>query len=298
MLLACSTYPTSAQPPAERADSGPREATTATEKVTVVGKPASETEPVGANQQPEWTTRRRFSNADVYVQPPLQVELSTGWVVREPDEEGHTRHQFLQEIEIGLPYRLQADLELAEEIEDGNGKFSNVGVELRWALADWGVIFMNPTVYGEWEFHPDEADEFEVKLLFGESVTQRLFTAVNFFYEQQVGGEDEQEFAVSNAWSYSLIDRVLGAGAEMRFTLEKEKEKSPGKQTEEEFEPLFVIGPSLSWRITENLSLVAAPLFGVTEESPDVESFVFLRYYFGGEDDDAGDEQTPSMEAR
>jgi hypothetical protein len=259
------------------------------ERVTVVGESGSETDPVGPNLQPEWTTRRRFSNADVYVQPPGQIELSSGWVVQEPNDEGETRHRFLQEIEIGLPHRLQFDLEFSEEINGGDGEFSDLGVEMRWAPADWGKLFMNPTLYGEWEFHPGEPDEFEIKLLFGESVASRVFAAVNLFYEREVGGEEEQEFAASTAWSYSLVDRVLGVGAEMRLTVEK---------SEDEYEPLFEIGPSLSWRIAENLALVAAPLFGVTEESPDVESFVFVRYYFGEDYDEESGRQTPSMEAR
>jgi hypothetical protein len=291
--LLCLTHPSSADPPSAHPEATP------VEEVTVIGDATTELDRVGPNRQPDWTTRRRFSSADVYVQPPGQIEVSAGWVVREPNEDGHTEHQFLQEIEVGLPYRFQADLELAEEVNGSDGEFSSVGVEARWALAEWGQIFLNPTVYLEWEFHPDEADEFEAKFLLAESVTRRLFTAVNFFYEQQVGGEDEQEIAISNAWSYSVIDRVLGLGAEMRFTVEKEEEEDGGK-TEEEWEPLFLIGPSLSWRITDNLNLVVAPLFGVTDESPDIETFAFLRYYFGSDqgEDEGGEAQAPSMEAQ
>jgi hypothetical protein len=49
-------------------------------EVTVTGtQPLNEEQPVGANQQPEWTARRRFVTTRVYVQPPWQVEMETGW---------------------------------------------------------------------------------------------------------------------------------------------------------------------------------------------------------------------------
>ena len=36
---------------------------------------------------------------------------------------------------------------------DTRVKEKGVSTELRWALADWGKIPMNPTLYAEWEFN-------------------------------------------------------------------------------------------------------------------------------------------------
>lgn len=293
-------------------------ATGSTQDIEVTAKPFHEDRVFGPNQQPEWTARRRFTNADVYVQAPWQAEASFDWIARtstegeDGDPGKPSSHKLVQEIELGLPYRFQLDLELTQSFEEDDSRFDSVSIEARWALAEWGEIPLNPTLYDEWVFRNGEADSFELKLLLGDAVAPRLYTAVNFFYEQQVGDEREQEFAVSHAWSYSVLDRRLGVGIEARLTVEREREgfeeeedeaELGEREKETETEVMFAIGPSAQWRITDDLSLVVAPLFGVTEETPTVESFVFLRWYFGpgaeGEEEEGAESiETPSMQPR
>src|ERR1041385_3013737 len=47
-----------------------------------------EEQPVGENEQPEWTTRRRFSTTRVYVLPPWQFEFEQWWKGKFPRHGG------------------------------------------------------------------------------------------------------------------------------------------------------------------------------------------------------------------
>jgi len=48
-------------------------------------------------------------------------------------------------------------------------KHSGVQVEARWALAEWGRLPLNPTLYGEWKFNDHAPDAY-----FGSRVIRRL----------------------------------------------------------------------------------------------------------------------------
>jgi hypothetical protein len=112
-----------------------------------------EDQPIGPNEQPEWTTRRRFATTRVYVAQPWQMQFEQWWKGKFP-REGRSEHLFQSEISLGLPYRFQLDF--YENLElTANRTFRHQGnqVEGRWALADWGKIPLNPTLYGEWKFN-------------------------------------------------------------------------------------------------------------------------------------------------
>ncbi len=83
---------------------------------------------------------------------------------------------FHEEVEVGLPYRLQMDLyENWISNDKGRLRHHDVAAELRWALADWGKIPLNPTIYGEWKFvdRSQGPDVYEIKLLLGEELAPR-----------------------------------------------------------------------------------------------------------------------------
>src|SRR6059036_2953020 len=67
----------------------------------------------GPNLQPEWTAHRRFTNARVYVLPPWQIETEISWEGKFLRGE-RPLNKLTQEIEVGLPYRLQLDYEASE----------------------------------------------------------------------------------------------------------------------------------------------------------------------------------------
>ena len=184
------------------------------------------------------------------------------WRVRTYND-GGPKQLFEEEIEIGLPHRMQLDIYWDWVHEGGVTQNKDLAVELRWALADWGKIPLNPTLYGEYKFtDPDfGGDVFEVKLLLGDEITPRLHWGMNFVYEREISGELANEFAVTQGFSYTLIDQVLSAGVEMQYKYENVAgERGNGENK-------FQIGPSLQWRPTKKTHLDLVGLFGCTNES-------------------------------
>src|SRR5262245_39357023 len=232
--------------------------------------------PVGPYNQPEWTTQRGFGTSRVYVRPPGTLEFNQFWTPEFKD--GKVEHSFREEVEIGLPYRLQLDLYQNWNIEHGNTVYRGSSVELRYSLANWGKIPLNPTLYGEWNFNDDASDKGEVKLLLGQTFGRRWNWAGNFNYEQETGGEREQEISGSSALTYALIDQTLNAGVEMLW------ERKTSKDTRGDPKNEFLIGPSINVRPTRFSFITVAPLFGTTDDSPEAEVFVIagFNFRFGG----------------
>jgi hypothetical protein len=232
--------------------------------------------PVGPYNQPEWTTERAFGTSRVYVRPPGTIEFNQFWTPEFKD--GKVEHSFREEVEIGLPYRLQLDLYQNWGIEEGDAFYKGSSVELRYALANWGKIPLNPTLYGEWNFNDDAPDKWELKLLLGQTFSRRWNWAGNFTYEQETGSEREQEIALSSALTYALIDQTLNAGVEMLW------ERKTSKDSRGDPENEFLIGPSINVRPTRFSFITVAPLFATTDNSPDAEVFVIagFNFRFGG----------------
>jgi hypothetical protein len=232
--------------------------------------------PVGPYGQPEWTTQRAFGTSRVYVRPPGTLSFNQFWTPEFKDSE--VEHSFREEVEIGLPYRLQLDLYQNWGIEKGDTFYKGSSVELRYALANWNKIPLNPTLYGEWNFNDSAPDKWELKLLLGQTFCRRWNWAGNFTYEQETGGEREQEIALSSALTYALIDETLNAGVEMLW------ERKTSKDSRGDPENEFLIGPSINVRPTRFSFITVAPLFGTTDDSPDAEVFVIagFNFRFGG----------------
>jgi hypothetical protein len=157
-----------------------------------------------------------------------------------------------------------------------------IGLEARYALADWDVIPLNPTLYFEWEFNNSNSehgvgDAYELKLLLAEQFHDRWHWAFNLVYEQQVGGGRATEFKATQALTYSLIDDKLTAGVEMKFEHTTEK----GERSDPEVE--FLLGPSLSWRPTKHTHVDVVPLFGLTHDAPIMEAVIVFGIEFGAE---------------
>jgi hypothetical protein len=244
------------------------------ESVVVTGTPTTEETLIGENQQPEWTAHRRFSTTRIYVLPPWQIEFEQWWKGKFP-REGEPDNLFQSEIEIGLPWRFQLDV--YENVENADSAITTSNqIEARWALAEWGKIFLNPTLYAEWKFNNSAADAYELKLLFGEQLAPRWHWGFNLFYEQETGGVRATEMGFSQAVSYSAIDSKLSVGVEMNFERTTEK----GSRSNPEIE--FLIGPSIQWRPTRRIHVDFVPLFGATHDSPVVESYIVFGFELWG----------------
>ena len=238
----------------------------------------AEEQPVGPYDQPEWTTARRFPTTRVYLQQtPWSVGVEQWWKGQWPRGEG-SNHLFQEEVELGLPHRFQADLYENWVVNPrGTVYHDSVSTELRWALADWGKIPLNPTLYGEWTFRDVDrgADAYELKLLLGEELAPRWHWGFNAIYEQAVGDGRATEWAASTAVSYTILDDKLSAGLEAKVETETE---TGARSTA----PIEVdLGPSIQWRPTRNSHLDIVPLFGVTSDSPHLETWIVFGMDFG-----------------
>ena len=259
-------------PPAKPATRLPETTTTGFSSVL------SESTPIGVTGRPEWTSARRFTSTRVYIQKePWEVGIESWWRVKHK-RDGSLSHRLLQEVEIGLPYRMQLDLYTQiEGNEDGDFHYQSFDVELRWALADWGKIWGNPTLYAEYKFaDPDQGpDVYEFKVLLGDQFAQRFHWGVNFVWEAETGGERAHEFQIAAGLSYTVIDGRLGIGVEALFntnTIAGER----GDTVNE-----FNIGPSIQWRVTRHFHIDVSCLFGTNEESTRQTAFLILGYDFG-----------------
>src|ERR1700736_3009060 len=97
-------------------------------------------------------SRSRFSNlTQAYVLPPGAVFAG---LIYQGDALKFNRpdHMLTQEIEIGLPYRFGVAMENSIENFPGRHQNRTFSIEGRYALADWNVVPLNPTIFVEYKF--------------------------------------------------------------------------------------------------------------------------------------------------
>lgn len=227
--------------------------------------------PAGSYGQPEWTQQRRFGATRVYVQKdPWEVGVEEWYRVRTYDG-GRVTQRFQQELEIGLPYRMQLDLyeKVLHDNSDGDHwRQDEFAVELRYALADWGKLFGNPTIYEEYAFTNGGPDVLESKLLFGDDC-KGWHWGVNGIHEQELWGSKDTEWAVSFGLSRTIIDSKLSIGIEGKWT-------HPEGDKDE-----YILGPSIQWLPTENTHLDLVVMPGLNDAAPQTECWLIFGFDFG-----------------
>ena len=126
---------------------------------------------IGSYDQPRWTAKRLFPSTRVYVIPEGKFGLEF-WTRAMVPEEGRTEVETQYEAEIGLPHRFQLDLYYVttKTGEEGELNVEEQKYEIRYALADWDEIWMNPTLYFEYVQRDAQADKVEYKLLLGDEL--------------------------------------------------------------------------------------------------------------------------------
>ena len=257
------------------------------EPIIVQGKPGGK-ETVGPYNQPVWAAQGRFSpNTDVYVLPPYEFVIDLDYQGTKP-KRGKTSNLLTQEFELGLPNRFQIAFENNYDMTSPHKQVTVQTIEGRYALADWGTIPLNPTLFAEYKFGvgkdyegQEDSDDplkrisnaVELRLLLGEQFGKYQW-ALNIFQERQNGGEREWETGFSQAISYPIRDN-LRAGIEMQFIHRSDAETRSNPQHE------FTLGPSLTWKPSQRTSLDLAMLFGTSHDSPRAKMFAVFSYSFG-----------------
>ena len=245
---------------------------------SLAGSLLTEEQPADETGRPEWTSARRFPGTRVYIQKaPWEVGVESWWRLKHR-RDGTIEHRLLQEVEIGLPGRMQLDLYTDHEgSNDGRFHFQSFNAELRYALADWGKIWGNPTLYAEYKFADKHwgPDVYECKLLLGDQLAPRWHWGVNFVWEAEVGGEREQEFQVTTGLSYTVIDGKLGVGLETFYDRDSVK-NARGSASD-----IFAVGPSIQWRVTKNIHVDLNCMFGTNKASERQIGYLVIGYDFG-----------------
>jgi hypothetical protein len=255
---------------------------------------------------PPGISRTRFSPLlTAYVLPPWTFfvgELYQGDIFRH----GPPEHIFTQEVEMGLPYRLGVAVEGAFDRFNGGGGPRSASVEARYALADYNKIPLNPTVFAEYKFGtgpirreelmmppaeleeeeegeeeeggpPERPDAYEFRLLLAQDFGEHLEWAMNWFFEQEVTGDEGREwgFAQSAVTPVLLPEERLKVGVEMQY------KNFTTKFTRDEAENSFVVGPTVAWKPSRNTRFDVSTLFGCTDESPRVQVFGIFSLLLG-----------------
>ena len=307
------SMPSASPTPGTKKASEKDEATLGTTPATRVARVVITDEGVqSAYGAPAAFSRSRFANlTNAYVLPPYNVYAG---LIYEGDalRYDHPDHFFTQEIEVGLPYRLGVAVENEEEVYRRVGQENSLSVEVRYALADWDKIPLNPTLFAEYRFgignilhdegipmrldkgegeeqvHQNSAhtpDAVELRLLLAEEFFSRYGWAFNFFFEQEDEGDRGREwgFAQSFLTPVFLPNERLKVGLEMQYRnfTDKDSRNDPSQG--------FVIGPTVAFKPTRNTRLDLSPLFGATFDAPRVQAFAVFSYTFGpgGEEHEA-----------
>ena len=305
------------------------ESTTAVEPRIVV----QEDELPSAYGAPGGFSRSRFSpTTQAYVLPPGGVFAG---LIYEGDFDTHgpTDHFLTQEIEVGLPYRFGVAIENEIEFAESDVSNRNFSIEGRWALADWGKIPLNPTLFAEYKIgtgkilheegpeeemmdeedgeepppdedeemreeeehgRPDQPNAYEFRLLLSEEIAKDVEWAFNAFLENEVSGDRGREWG----FAQSIQMPLFLPHERFKAGVEMQYKNFTVKDTRGDPEHSFVIGPSFAYKPTARMRFDVSPLFGVTKDSPDVQVFAIFSYVFGGGGGEAGAEAPASTRNR
>ncbi|HZN60858.1 MAG TPA: hypothetical protein VFC90_00500 [Planctomycetota bacterium] len=245
----------------------------------VVGKRISEYQEedrIGGYEQPRWTATRRFPTTRVYVVPEGKMEAEWWMRTTFPKDGGPAEVRYLWELEMGLPYRFQLDLYLGMDAEGSQGTFdfTRQQVEVRWALADWGRIWANPTLYVEYINKVDESDAAEFKLLFGDELSAGWHWGVNGVFERELHDDLTNEWQFTAGLSRTITDMKFSVGGELQVIWEDTV------HTRGHYEQSIFLGPSIQWHPQGRTTVNVALLAGIGPESPDGRTFLNVGWEF------------------
>lgn len=216
---------------------------------------------VGQYQQPAWTLVRKFPATRVYLMTPPGTNMYEKWVDMRVPKEGPAEMRFRDEFAFGLGKRVELDLYLHTVLTGTEGSYlfdwRGFSWEVRYALANWGKIWGNPTLYFEHKILNGYMG-IEPKLLLGDNLGSKGIWGVNFIYEANIAKkrlEQERELAATASYGYMVNDDfTLGATSMYRYN-------------DPDFSDELYLGPLLQYRFSGKASLSLEVLIGTTEDS-------------------------------
>jgi hypothetical protein len=240
----------------------------------------AEDDRIGDYAQPRWSAHRRFPTTRLYVMPKGKVETEYWLRYTAPlrDTGGEREVRSYYELGFGLGRRFQADIYLMTQ-QNGYGPIALARemLELRYALADWGKLWGNPTLYLEYQRRSGGNDWLEGKVLLGGELAPRWHGGVNAVVERELGGASENEYNLTTGVSYTAIDDTLHLGlegyAEVHDVAGDRLSWGKGEQ-------LFLGGPSVMVSPLPPLHLLVSPLFGVGKAGEGASLEAMFRLWF------------------
>ena len=234
---------------------------------------------VGSYGQPRWSTERRFAEVRTYVIPEGQFDFEYWLFVSQPSKhdkdvaaangdpkpKAEVKQQY--EAEMGLGHRLQLDLYqvYVKDGSNGDNALDSTKFEIRYAFADWGRIWGNPTAYVEWTQAAHGPDAAEVKLLLCDDITTRWAWATNFVAERETGGNRELSAEWNSAIGYSAIDEKLSVGAELAIAQVSELEDPAGSSRVHHYE--VAVGPSIRFYPIPQAHVIISEFVGLNNNT-------------------------------
>ena len=231
---------------------------------------------IGPYDQPMWTAHRRFPTTRIYVRPPGTFEFEYWKRVDVPRDGGSAEVKTQYEFEVGLPGRFQVDMYLVSN-QEGNGgpsSFNEEKLEVRWALADWDVIWGNPALYVELASKDEEPDTIEAKLLLGGEMSPGWHWGTNLVFERETSGDLENVYELTAGVSRVMQDERWSLGGELKTALVNTHEDR------NDYEEELLVGPSIQYRPLRNIHVDLATLVGIGTDSLDFQGFFVLGYEF------------------
>jgi hypothetical protein len=280
---------------------------------TISGGALKDELPVGPYNRPMWTLHRVSPQTRIYLQvDPGEVEFEQWLDMRFTKDRGKQQQDQIrlsEEFEFGLGARFQLDLyynTLWVRNQGQNATLTERGwaAEVRYALADWGVIPGNPTLYLEyilWNNNPndgipgDEASaSIEPKLLLGGEIATGWHWGTNFYYERTFNAS-VREMGVTGSVLHTVVDGIFTAGLTVKLQYESDNVNSDQSKTERSREAY--IGPAFQVRMApveqemevngvktkitrRKAHLDFEPIFGLTGESSRVQALLVFGWDF------------------
>lgn len=245
------------------------------QEVIVVGKKYPLQTKVGPYNQPLWSTMRMFPSTRVYVMNPPGSVMYEKWFDIRDRRNGPAQIRMRDEFTFGLGKRLQLDMYLHTVYDGTNGNktfdWRGLSFEFRYALADWGKIFGNPTVYWETKFLNGYVG-IEPKLLLGDRIGNNGIWGLNLIYEGNLAPDKESrepEYAGTASYGYIVNkDITVGVSGMARYN-------DYGGVTKE-----LYFGPLLQYRFNGHAYLSAEVMPGLTQSSKASRSTIIFAWRF------------------
>jgi hypothetical protein len=232
-------------------------------EVVVTARRYSQFELVGENNQPAWTLVRKFPSTRTYIMVPKGTVMYEKWFdMRSPRGGDPTEVRMRDEFAFGLANRLELDLYLHTVYKSGGYEssfgFRGFSWEIRYALAEWGKIWGNPTLYFEHKLLDGKYQGIEPKLLLGDRVGQRGIWGVNLIYEAYTAPtrvDQKREYAYTASYG-QIINDDLTIGVSNMF-----------RHNDVDGSNEWYIGPAVQYRFNGNAYLNFELLPGLNEDA-------------------------------